>query len=90
MLTLRAEVALNGLTPDDVDVEAVYGSVDADDQLSEVEAVSLKAVESGDGWCRFEGAVLLQRTGSLGYTVRVLPRHDLLASRAELGLIASA
>ena len=48
----------------------------ADDQLSDVEAVSLKAVESGDGWCRFEGGVLLQRTGSLGYTVRVLPRHD--------------
>jgi len=90
MLTLRAEVALNGLTPEDVDVEAIYGSVDADDQLSEVEAVSLKAVESGDGWCRFEGGVLLQRTGSLGYTVRVLPRHDLLASRAELGLISSA
>ena len=36
MLTLRAEVALNGLTPEDVDVEAIYGSVDADDQLSDV------------------------------------------------------
>jgi glycogen phosphorylase len=34
--------------------------------------------------------VPLERTGSFGYTVRVLPKNDLLATPAELGLIASA
>ena len=30
----------------------------------------------------------LDRTGPFGYTVRVLPRHELLASPAELGVVA--
>jgi starch phosphorylase len=30
----------------------------------------------------------LERTGPFGYTVRVLPAHPLLATSAELGLIA--
>jgi starch phosphorylase len=89
-LTLRAEVALNGLTPDDVDVEAVFGPVDMENSITAVDAVSLKAVEVIDGTIRYEGDVPLQRTGAFGYTVRVLPRHDLLATPAELGLIASA
>jgi starch phosphorylase len=90
VLTLRAEVALNTLQPDDVDVEAVYGSVDGDDTLTHTETVSLKSVETFDGICRYEGEVPLQRTGAFGYTVRVLPRHELLASPAELGVIAVA
>ena len=90
VLTLRAEVALNGLSPDDVCVEAVYGAVDAEDRLTEVESVALDAVEPTDGTSRFEGDIPLLRTGAFGYTVRVLPKNDLLASPAELGVIASA
>ena len=90
VLTLRAEVALNGLSPNDVDVEAVYGAVDADDRLTDIDAVSLKAVELTEGTSRFEGDVPLQRTGPFGYTVRVLPKNDLLASPAEMGVVATA
>ena len=36
---------------------------------------------------RFSGAVELGRPGPFGYTVRILPKHPLLASRAELGLV---
>jgi glycogen phosphorylase len=89
-LHLRAEVALNGLPSGDVDVEAVYGSVDAEDRLTDVRSLSLVQVENGDGPPRFEGDVPLERTGSFGYTVRVLPRNELLATPAELGVVASA
>ena len=89
-LHLRAEVALNGLPSGDVDVEAVYGSVDAEDRLTDVRTLSLLQVENGDGPPRFEGDVPLERTGSFGYTVRVLPHNDLLATPAELGVVASA
>jgi starch phosphorylase len=64
--------------------------VDGDDTLTHTETVSLKSVETFDGICRYEGEVPLQRTGAFGYTVRVLPRHELLASPAELGVIAVA
>ena len=36
----------------------------------------------------FSGTVPLDRSGSFGYNVRVVPKHPLLASPAELGLIA--
>jgi starch phosphorylase len=90
LLTLRAEVTLNGLNPDDVDVQAVYGSVDSEDSLGDIHTISLKAGDSGDGTIRFEGDVPLERTGSFGYTVRVLPRNSLLAASSELGVVASA
>jgi starch phosphorylase len=89
-LHLRAEVALNGLHDADVDVEAVYGSVDVEDRLTDLRTVSLVQVENGDGPSRFEGEVPLERTGSFGYTVRVLPKNDLLATPAELGVVATA
>jgi starch phosphorylase len=89
-LTLRAEVALNGLSPDDVDVEAVYGKVDNDNVLTDIATRSLKAVEVTDGTARFEGDVPLERTGAFGYTVRALPKNDLLASPAELGVVSTA
>ncbi len=40
-LHLRAEVALNGLSPAEVDVQAVYGGIDAEDRLVDVSTVSL-------------------------------------------------
>jgi starch phosphorylase len=89
-LQLRAEVALNGLSTQDVTVEAVFGTVDTGETLSKTMTVSLVPVESSDGVTRFEGSVPLERTGAFGYTVRVLPSAHWLASPAELGLVALA
>ncbi|MGH3829498.1 MAG: hypothetical protein ACRDRS_03450, partial [Pseudonocardiaceae bacterium] len=36
---------------------------------------------------RFEAVVRLPHAGLLGYTVRVLPRHPLMATPAEFGLV---
>jgi starch phosphorylase len=41
----------------------------------------------GGRW-RFDGQVVLDQTGPFGYTVRVLPRHALLAYPAEMNLVA--
>jgi glycogen phosphorylase len=89
-LTLRAEVVLAGLTPQDISVEAVYGAVDTDDRLVNPAAMTLTLTGEQDGRAWFEGDVSLARTGPFGYTVRVLPRHELLATPAELGLIVVA
>ncbi|MGH3415792.1 MAG: hypothetical protein ACRDSS_04950, partial [Actinocrinis sp.] len=35
---------------------------------------------------RYEGVVELDRSGPFGYTVRVVPKHPLLSTPAELGL----
>ncbi|HMA47140.1 MAG TPA: alpha-glucan family phosphorylase, partial [Frankiaceae bacterium] len=88
-LLVRATVELGGLDLDDVDVQAAYGRVDEVDQIHDPSTRSLAPVGPSDGAYRFEGTLPLDRTGSFGYTVRVLPRHPLLASPAELGLVAN-
>jgi starch phosphorylase len=88
-LNVRAVVALGALTPSDVDVQAVYGRVDDADEITGGGLVSLHTVAGGDDAAVvFEGSVPLANTGSFGYAVRVLPHHRLLASEAELGLMA--
>lgn len=89
-LTLRAQVSLGGLDPADVDVQLVSGRVDAADRLGAPTAQSLKVTGRADvsGRYAYEGPLTLDRTGAFGYTVRVLPAHPLLASSAELGLVA--
>ncbi|MCX4905278.1 glycosyltransferase family 1 protein [Streptomyces sp. NBC_00878] len=89
-LSLRVRVGLGDLAPDDVEVQAVSGRVDSQDRIADGTAVPLKPVGGPDleGRWVYEGPLSLDRTGPFGYTVRILPAHRLLASSAELGLVA--
>ncbi|GGV93689.1 alpha-1,4 glucan phosphorylase [Streptomyces gelaticus] len=89
-LLLRVRVALGALEPDDVEVQAVAGRVDAADGISDAQLFPLKPAAGRDleGRWLYEGPLVLDRTGPYGYTVRVLPAHPLLATGAELGLVA--
>jgi starch phosphorylase len=89
-LHLRTEVALGSLSPEDVVVESCHGRVDEADQLHDVTCIELDHIGAEDGTHRFEGFIPLKRAGAFGYTVRVLPRHRLLSSPAELGLVVTA
>jgi starch phosphorylase len=86
---VRAFVSLGELTPQDVVVQVMSGSVDADDVLDETTATPMEPVESDDQnrW-KFQAVVPLDRNGPFGYTVRVLPRHENLISAVEMGLQA--
>ncbi|WNG86118.1 alpha-glucan family phosphorylase [Mycobacterium sp. ITM-2016-00317] len=90
-LTLTAQVALGDLRPDEVVVQAVVGRVDAGDALiapATVQMVHTGTAESGVEI--FTATTPLSVAGSVGYTVRVLPHHRLLAGDNELGLVTSA
>ncbi|WP_445166350.1 alpha-glucan family phosphorylase [Mycolicibacterium sp. Dal123E01] len=90
-LTLTATVQLAGLTPDEVDVQAVVGRVDAADALQDPITVDMTHAGSGDGGTDvFTTMTPLPLAGSVGYTVRVLPHHPLLAGDNELGLVTLA
>ena len=89
-LAVRVSVALGELTRDDVAVEVVYGRPDEDDEIVRPAYATLTAEASADpaeSAVRYSGEVSLDRPGPFGYTVRVLPHHRLLDSRAELGLV---
>jgi len=89
-LAVRARVALGGLDASEVKVEVVHGRAGDGDQLADItrQALALESVAEGVGV--YGGTVELERPGSFGYTVRVTPHHALLATPAELGLIAVA
>ncbi len=90
-LTVRAYVSLGTLTPEDVDVQVVHGQAEDSDDLADVDAQSLDLAETYEaGRFQFAGELSLARTGSFGYTVRILPQHAGLASSSELGLVANA
>ncbi|WP_101524886.1 alpha-glucan family phosphorylase [Nocardioides houyundeii] len=88
-LTVRAFVALDGLSPQDVEVQVVHGRTGAEDVIAQTSVLPMSVTESyQDGRHRFDAELPLDHSGSFGYTVRVVPRNDVLASVAELGLVA--
>ena len=88
-LSLRVFVSLGELVPADVEVQVVHGRVDDADRIVDGTVAPLKAGRRDEhGRWFYEGSLALDRTGPFGYTVRVMPTHGLLASPAELGLIA--
>ncbi|WP_370943640.1 alpha-glucan family phosphorylase [Amycolatopsis sp. cg5] len=80
---VRARIDLAGLDLSEVDVQAVVGKVGDGDELSDVVTVAMHP----DGIGAFAAEIRLPYAGSLGYTVRVLPKHELLASPAELARV---
>ncbi len=80
---VRAQVDIDGLSPDDLLVEVVYGRAWDQDTMTDVERVPLTLQPSDDGATVFAGTVSLDRAGSFGYTVRVTPHHVGLSSPAE-------
>jgi starch phosphorylase len=95
-LHVRALVHLNGLAPDDVEVQVVYGRSHDGDELTDVHRQALTVDADVPGTQdpsvahEFVGTVRLAWAGSFGYTVRVVPVNDLLLTPAELGLVTVA
>ena len=86
---VSALVRLGDLTPDDIQVQLVTGRVNGDDELSEPRVNPFPTGVAGEGGLRrYEGEVEARRAGAIGYTVRVVPHHPLLANQAEMGLAA--
>ena len=80
-----------GSRPQDVSVEVAFGRAQESDELTDTQITVLDGAEELDnGRYLFTGDVVIDRSGSFGYTVRVLPSHPGLATKAELGLIVNA
>ncbi|APB01193.1 alpha-glucan family phosphorylase [Nocardia seriolae] len=88
-LALRARIDLGGLTPADVTVQAVLGRVSPADDLTDVHAYPMRHHGTDSGAEVFTIETPVPISGAVGYTIRILPHHPLLASDAELGLVAT-
>jgi len=88
--TVTAVVSLGDLTPDDVTVQLVHGTVVRDGELVDVEIIAMETSDKVDDHLRYEGTLPNPRAGRRGVTVRVVPNHPGLVTPVELGHIAWA
>jgi starch phosphorylase len=91
-LHVRALVETGGLDPEDLKVEVVYGRAREGDRLADIrrQRLTLESAATPGQPATFSGTVSLEKPGSFGYNVRVVPSNPLLANPAELGLISVA
>ncbi|MFN7992791.1 MAG: alpha-glucan family phosphorylase [Bryobacteraceae bacterium] len=72
---VRAAIDLAGLQPDEVRVEVVLGRVGTDGGLEDTEVVVLPPVGQDGSVAVFQKEIVPERTGRLGYTLRISPNH---------------
>lgn len=87
-LPLRARVRLGPIPAEDVAVEAYYGPLNTDGEISQGRTEQLafsRHDANGEHW--FEGAVPCRVSGRNGYAIRVVPSHEDLADRYDQGLV---
>ncbi|MGN6160269.1 MAG: alpha-glucan family phosphorylase [Marmoricola sp.] len=90
-MDVRVFCSLGELSPDDVTVEVLHGRVRDEDVLVEPQIDTLDQAEAYEGGrFRFDGHLKFDRTGPFGYSVRIVPRHRLLASSTEMGLAVTS
>ena len=78
---IAAKVDLSGLDPSDVMVEAWFGRLDLDGEISAPTRHELR--HDGGMWT---GSIVAPGSGEYGVAVRVVPTHQALAHPTELGL----
>lgn len=84
--TVEVGVRLGALTPADVTVELLHGSVGADGDLIAPEGQALQPVgEDTGGRVRYRGAFTCGTSGEYGFAVRVVPAHEDLLGWADTG-----
>ncbi len=85
-INISAKIYLGNLHPNDVLVEVIYGCVNHENDLKRTSRQELINSDVIDGKYVYKGTFETKETGRQGYTVRVMPKNDLLESAQELYL----
>lgn len=82
---ITAEINLAELTQKDVEVQIYYGKIDDNTQSNSF--TKMKYVSKKGNVFKYKGEIPCDTTGQFGFTLRILPDHELLINPFELGLI---
>src|SRR5580704_11585160 len=74
-VAVRTSIELAGLAACDVRVELVMGRIDSNGHLEETEVQVLPSIEQRGSLAVFGKDIVPERTGRLGYALRVSPNH---------------
>ena len=87
-LSIEADIFLNELAPEDVDVEIYCGPLNLRDDFSQRNTIQMQAINlQGNGNYRFQGQIPCDKTGKYGFTIRVLPSSRKLETPYTAGLV---
>lgn len=87
-IRIVADMFLGDLKPEDVAVQAYYGTLDENKEVINAQVISLDYIESTEQQIyRFIGTVPTYTSGLHGYAIRVVPNNNLLVNPLEMGLI---
>jgi len=84
VLKMRCNVALGKLTPDDVEVQLYFGSLDSNREIVNGRFMPMQFVSVEDGRHLYQGDMRCETSGLIGYVVRVVPRHPDVRTANEL------
>lgn len=87
-IRVKATVNLGSLKPEDVAVQLYIGPLDPNREFVEAHTIRMSQVDTTEnGWWQFIGETTSPRSGRFGYSVRVLPSHDMMTHPLELRLV---
>ena len=86
---VSAEISIQNLTNNDVEVHIYYGKLDDAYLANENSYEIMKCINCDDNsdTYKYEGSITADSTGEFGFTLRILPKHPLLINQFELGVI---
>jgi len=84
---VHAWVRMDGMSPEDISIELVYGEVK--DELAQAQqSLPMHFTKRElDGSYRYDIHLQPEESGSIAYNVRIIPAHPLLTEKYEMGLI---
>lgn len=85
---IRAKIILGSLTPNEVEVQIYYGHKDVENKNASNFAVTMTHMgyDKDTKVHEYYGSIICQSSGLYGFTLRILPKHELLVSPFELGV----
>ena len=86
-IDVKAWVRADGLTPEDLSVELVYGEANDESVLAQHGIPMTYTKKEQDGSYRYDAKLKPDESGSIAYNVRVVPTHSGLTEKYEMGLI---
>ncbi|MCX6149811.1 MAG: alpha-glucan family phosphorylase [Ignavibacteriales bacterium] len=86
---VKAEIFLGELVPDDVELQIYYGSIDKQfiAHANSFVSMHLEKNKQTNNIYTYKGSIVTQNSGQYGFTARILPKHSLLRTPFDLGLI---
>jgi len=86
-ISVEATVNLAGLSPEEVLVECYRGPLTSKGEIAAPERTEMEALSPEGNIWKYRALVNGTRTGQVGYSIRVLPKHPALGNRFIPGLV---